>query len=225
MLRSHILTQWLPYWTAQKDYFITTESRLESTDLEWQPLPEFWELLFEFEWYLFKLLCELPGIIQSSKSSVSPWTTRKVMNLACRGGVLNGMSAASPQKWNQGACLFRIPSESFVSTMCPVPSLAHFSGFIGVPKWNLPISFVNLAIKGQSDDTILSFRSVKWRGIAVLGMRSEGTSENHVTIMDGRKVILSDQKQLHNKQKTFASSVHGLLPYHILCKFLILKVL
>lgn len=107
---------------------------------------------------------------------------------------------------------------SFLNTICPVSSLAHNSGFICIPKWNFSVSFINLAIKGQGDDAILSFRNPKWSEIAVLGMRSEGTSENHVAIMDWQKFILSDQWQLHNKQKTFASLAHGLLPHHILCK-------
>ena len=56
-------------------------------------------------------------------------------------------------------------------------------------------------------------------------MTSEGISENHVAIMDWQKFILSDQKQLHNKQKIYTPSAYGLLAPHILCKCLILKVL
>lgn len=83
-------------------------------------------------------------------------------------------------------------------------------------KMKLPASFINLAIKGQGDDAILSFRSPKWSEIAVLGMRSEGTSENHVAIMDWQKFILSDQRQLHNKQKTCLSCSWFATPSHSL---------
>lgn len=83
---------------------------------------------------------------------------------------------------------------------------------------------MNVAVEGQGDDAMLSFVSLKWGGKA-LGMRSKGTSENYAAIMDWRKVTLSEQKQLHNKQKAFVSSVHGLALHHILCTCLTVKVL
>lgn len=56
---------------------------LYSTDREWQHLPEFWELLFEFGRYQFELLHELLGIVQPSENPDSPWTTCKILNLPC----------------------------------------------------------------------------------------------------------------------------------------------
>lgn len=56
-------------------------------------------------------------------------------------------------------------------------------------------------------------------------MTSEGISENHVAIMDSQKFILSDQKQLRNKQKIYIPAAYGLLAPYILRKCLILKVL
>lgn len=82
---------------------------------------------------------------------------------------------------------------------------------------------MNVAVKGQGDDAMLRFVSLKWGGKAELGMRSEGTSENYAAIMDWQKVILSYQKQVHIKQKAFASSVHGLLLCRILCTCLTVK--
>lgn len=67
--------EWLPYWTAQKDHIITPESH--QSPLLWnESLPEFWGWLLECGSYLFKLLCEMLGIIQFSNNSVSPWTKR-----------------------------------------------------------------------------------------------------------------------------------------------------
>lgn len=41
---------------------------LDGIDLEWQPFPECWELLFECGWYWYELPCELLGIDQRQRT-------------------------------------------------------------------------------------------------------------------------------------------------------------
>lgn len=80
MLTSHITSG---YHTGQHRGLLHHRGPAGEHWPPWRPLPEFWEWLCESGWYLFKLSCELLGITQSSKNSVSPWTTNKITNLAC----------------------------------------------------------------------------------------------------------------------------------------------
>lgn len=150
------------------------------------------------------------GISPVLRDFCSPWTTCEIMNLAC---TREWLICA---EWHVSCFRHRsgIGEHAYILNSVRIIFKYHMSSvvfgtFLWLPmssKWKLPVSFINLALKGQGVDAILNFRNLQWSGRAVLGMRCEGTSENPVAVMDWQKFSWSDQRQLHNKQKTFASA-------------------
>lgn len=98
-----------------------------------------------------------------------------------------------------------------------------FGTFLWLPmssKWKLPVSFINLALKGQGVEAILSFRNLQWSGRAWWEWGVRG----HLRIM-----LLSwidrNSAEVTRGSCTTSRKHLPLLPHHILCKCLILKVL